>query len=139
MNDTGELVAAVHVDADPEDVFPYFTDPTLLTRWLATTASVDPRPGGEFSIEVGSAAARGSYVAVEPHSRIVFTWGIPGDQTLPAGSTTVEVGLQPSDGGTLVTLTHRGLTGPHRANHEAGWRNFLAALAAAIGTAAGGR
>jgi uncharacterized protein YndB with AHSA1/START domain len=93
--------------------------------------------GRRVLIEVGAAAARGSYLEVEPPSRIVFTWGIAGDQTLPAGSSTVEVGLLPSNGGTLVTLTHRGLTGPHLANHEAGWRRFLVVLAAVAGNAAG--
>lgn len=51
---------------------------------------------------------------------VVFTWGMPGSDTLPPGGTTVEVTLTPADGGTLVTLAHRGLPAEHRQSHEEG-------------------
>jgi uncharacterized protein YndB with AHSA1/START domain len=127
-----ELVASVHIDAAPETVFPYFTEPALLTRWLAATATLDARPGGVFAVDFGSTAARGSYLAVEPVHRVVFTWGIPGDETLPPGGTTIEVTLAPADGGTLVTLVHRDLAGEHRVSHEAGWRHRLGELAGVV-------
>jgi len=34
------------MDASPETVFAFFTDPEKLTRWLAVEATLDPRPGG---------------------------------------------------------------------------------------------
>src|ERR1700722_9287886 len=40
MTTTGELAASVHIDAPPETVFPYFTDPELMVRWVGTTATL---------------------------------------------------------------------------------------------------
>jgi uncharacterized protein YndB with AHSA1/START domain len=49
-------------------------------------------------------------VAVEPDRRIVFTWGYEGDgQAVPAGSSTVEITLEPVADGTEVRLRHSGL------------------------------
>lgn len=131
MTTTGELVASVHIDAPPETVFPYFTDPDLMVRWLGTTATLDPAPGGVFAVDVGDAAARGTYRSLNPPRSVVFTWGTPGSDTLPPGGTTVEVTFTPVDGGTLVTLVHRGLPAEHRQSHEEGWRTFLGKLATA--------
>jgi len=62
---------------------------------------------------------------------VVFPCGMPGSDTLPPGCTTVEVTLTPADGGTLVTLIHRGLPAEHHPSHEKGWRTFLANLTTA--------
>jgi uncharacterized protein YndB with AHSA1/START domain len=131
MTTTGELVASVHIDAPPETVFPYFTDAELMVRWLGTTATLDPTPGGVFAVDVGDSAARGTYVSLDPVHSVVFTWGMPGSDTLPPGGTTVEVIFTPVDGGTLVTLVHRGLNAEHRRSHEEGWRTFLGKLTTA--------
>jgi uncharacterized protein YndB with AHSA1/START domain len=137
MTTTGELVASVHIDAPPETVYPYFTDADLIVRWLGTTAALDPVPGGLFAVGVGDSAARGTYLSLDPVRSVVFTWGMPGSDTLPPGGTTVEVTFTPVDGGTLVTLVHRGLPAEHRRSHEEGWRAFLGKLTtAAVG---GGR
>lgn len=127
------VTATIRIAAPPEAVFPYFTDPALIVAWLADRADLDPRPGGVFSIDVGAASARGSYVAVEPPTRVVFTWGLPGDEALPAGSTTVEAILHGDGDGTVVSLTHHDLPAGHRPSHQEGWNRFLAALSAALG------
>jgi len=136
MTTTGELVASVHIDAPPETVYPYFTDADLMARWLGTTATLDPAPGGVFAVDVGDSPARGTYLSLNPPRSVVFTWGMPGSDTLPPGGTTVEVTLTSADGGTLVTLVHRGLPAEHRRSHEEGWRTFLGKLTTA---AVGGR
>jgi len=131
MTTTGELVASVHIDAPPDTVYPYFTDADLMVRWLGTTATLDPTPGGVFAVDVDDTAARGTYLSLNPPRSVVFTWGMPGSDTLPAGGTTVEVTLAPADGGTLVTLIHRGLPAEHRRSHQEGWRTFLGNLTTA--------
>jgi hypothetical protein len=67
-------------------------------------------------------------VAVEPDRRIVFTWGYEGDgQAVPAGSSTVEITLEPVADGTEVRLRHSGLpAGQPPLAHLAGWRHALA-------------
>ena len=126
------VTATTRIAAPPEVVFPYFTDPALIVTWMGDHADLDPQPGGTFAVDVGTSPARGIYVAVEPPSRVVFTWGVPGSETLPAGSTTVEVILTADGDETIVSLTHHDLPREHRPGHKKGWETFLGALPAAL-------
>lgn len=83
------VVATEHIKAPPEIVFGYFTDPALIVAWIGVRAELDPQPGGVFRLDMGEVVARGSYLAVEPPHRVVFSWGIPGDDALPPGGSTV--------------------------------------------------
>jgi uncharacterized protein YndB with AHSA1/START domain len=127
------IVATEHIKAPPEVVFPYFTDPALIVTWIGDRAELDPQPGGVFSLDMGQALARGAYITVDPPYRVVFSWGIPGSDTLPPGSSTVEVGLTPDGDDTMVVLTHRGLPPTHIGDHRAGWEHQLGRLPAAAG------
>ena len=82
---------------------------------------------------MGEALARGAYITVDPPYRVVFTWGIPGSDTLPPGSSAVEVVLTPDGNDTMVVLTHRGLPSTHIGGHRAGWEHQLGRLPAAAG------
>jgi uncharacterized protein YndB with AHSA1/START domain len=126
---TAPLVASVRIAARPDVVFGYFTDPAMITRWLAETATLDARPGGGFEIDVAGNPVRGEFVEVDAPHRVVFTWGVEGEAGMPPGSTTVEVVLAADGEDTVVTLTHRGLTGDFRRSHEEGWNRRLGALA----------
>jgi uncharacterized protein YndB with AHSA1/START domain len=118
----------VRIAATPETVFPYFVDPALITEWLATWAELAPQPGGLFAVNVRTDVMRGTYVAVEPPHRVVFTWGVPGSDIMPAGSTTVEVLLTADGSDTVVELIHRDLPLTERESHRAGWPMFLREL-----------
>jgi uncharacterized protein YndB with AHSA1/START domain len=124
--------ASVRIAAPPEVVFPYFIDPQLMVTWIGERADLDARPGGKFSLDFSGTAARGSYVAVEPPHRVVFTWGIPEDTTLPPGTSTVEVLLVAEDGDTIVTLTHRDVPADREASHREGWEECLATLVGTV-------
>jgi uncharacterized protein YndB with AHSA1/START domain len=126
------ISASVRIAAPPEVVFPYFTDPQLLITWIGERADLDARPGGTFAVDFGGTAARGSYVAVEPPRRVVFTWGIPQDAALPPGSSTVEVVLVADGRDTIVNLTHRDLPPDREPSHRQGWEGCLAVLTAAV-------
>jgi uncharacterized protein YndB with AHSA1/START domain len=89
---------------------------------------LDPVPGGLFALNVESAVARGTFLVVEPPCRVVFTWGSPGNQTMPPGSTTVEITLTPDGDQTLVGLVHRGLPVDEREPYTRGWTTFLSRL-----------
>jgi uncharacterized protein YndB with AHSA1/START domain len=130
----------VRVEAEPEMVFSYFTDPEKLGRWLAASATLDPRRGGVFSFtNAPELTVLGEFVTVEPYRRIVFTWGygyFPEDEPnpLPPGSSTVEVDFVPDGEATIVHLTHTVPT-ELASFHELGWEHYLPRLATA---AAGG-
>jgi len=122
------VLATEHINAPPEVVFPYFTDPTLIVTWIGQRAELDPQPGGTFFLDMGEIAARGTYLTVEPPYRVVFTWGIPGNDELPPGGSTVEVTLTPDGDDTMVVLTHRGLPPTEIHSHRGGWEHQLAQL-----------
>jgi uncharacterized protein YndB with AHSA1/START domain len=126
------ISASVRIAAPPEVVFPYFTDPQLIVTWIGERAELEAEPGGTFAVDFGSVAARGRYVTVEPPHRVVFTWGIPGDTTLPPGMSTVEVVLVADDGDTIVNLTHRDLPPDREPSHGEGWERCLGALVATV-------
>lgn len=74
----------------------------------------------------------GEYLEVEPPRRVVFTWGWDREDTsIPPGTTTVEITLTSSDGGTRLRLVHRGLPDDVRKEHDEGWAHYLARLAIA--------
>lgn len=127
------IVATEHIKAPPEVVFPYFTDPALIVAWIGERAELDPQPGGVFALDFGDSVTRGAYLSVEPPYRVVFSWGMPGNEALPAGASTVEVVLTPDGDDTMVVLTHRGLPATHLDDHRAGWEYQLGRLPAAAG------
>jgi uncharacterized protein YndB with AHSA1/START domain len=102
----------IRIEADPETVFPFFTDPEKIARWVGVGATLDPRAGGVFCLDTAAGYSFvGEYVQVEPYSRLVFTWGYGNFQDesnpLPPGSSTVEVELVPDGEATIVRLSHR--------------------------------
>ena len=120
----------VLVAAPPDLVFAYFTDPERMRTWMGVRCELQPRPGGVFRVDVnGRNTARGEFVEVVPYTRVVFSFGWEGaDQPVPPGSSTVEVTLQPSQGGTLVRLRHHGLPEAAVEAHTQGWTHYLARL-----------
>jgi uncharacterized protein YndB with AHSA1/START domain len=138
---TDAIVREIHIDARPETVFGFFTEPDKLTRWLASEATLDPRPGGiNHQTHPGGPDnpggpyfMRGEFVEVEPPSRVVFTWGFENPEVeVDPGASTVEVTLEPEDGGTRVRLVHSGLPQSELASHSDGWTEMLERLAAAV-------
>jgi uncharacterized protein YndB with AHSA1/START domain len=135
---TEPIVHERQIDASPETVFAFFTDPEKLTRWLAVEATVDPRPGGVYwQTHLGRDGERylmrGELVEVSTPSRIVFTWGFENDnREVRPGSSTIEVTLEPRDGGTWLRLVHRDLPESERGDHDGGWATMLDRLAAAV-------
>lgn len=125
------IVATERIRARPDVVFSYFTDPTLITTWIGERAELDPQPGGTFALDMGQVSARGEFVTVEPPYRVVFTWGIPGNDELPPGASSVEVVLTPDGEDTVVVLTHRGLPPVQLEVHRAGWTERLGELRSA--------
>jgi uncharacterized protein YndB with AHSA1/START domain len=130
------VVREVHIDASPETVFDFFTDPEKMTRWKGRSAELDPSPGGVYRVTINDvASASGTYVEVDRPRRVVFTWGWEGGHPVAPGSSTVAVTLTPDGDGTLVRLEHSGLPDDQRAAHAEGWEHYVARLAVA---AAGG-
>ena len=128
MEKEDPVTATIRIAAPPAEVFPYLVDPALIVEWLGTSAQLDAQPGGIFAVDVDAYAARGTYLVVEPPDRVIFTWGVEGEDTLPSGSTTVEIRLVSDGDETVVELTHRDLPPQWRSPHATGWISKLARL-----------
>jgi uncharacterized protein YndB with AHSA1/START domain len=133
-NETPNVVECkVQIDARPETVFQYLTDPDRIARWLGPVQKLDARPGGEIKIGVATIySGSGTIVEIDPPRRLVYTWGWdePG-HPIPSGSTRVEVDVTPDGAGSVVQLRHLGLPLDAIADHTNGWQHFLDRLAIA--------
>lgn len=135
-NDASDAVEReVHINARPETVFSYFVDETKMLQWKGVEATLDPRSGGIYRVDVtGRDVARGEYVVVDPPRRVVITWGWEGEgQPVPPGASTVEITLTPDGDGTLLRLRHSGLTVDQGHEHLVGWDHYLERLAVRAG------
>ena len=133
----------IAIAASPETVWEFLVDPEKATRWMGTSASLDARPGGEYRVQVISGnVASGQFVEVDPPHRLVWTWGWEDEAASPveAGSTTIEVELEPDGDGTLVRFTHSGFAdGEATTRHAQGWDHYLPRLEIAAGGGDPGR
>jgi uncharacterized protein YndB with AHSA1/START domain len=129
----------ISISAKPETVWQFLVDPEKATRWMGLSATLDPRPGGEYRVEVlPGQVTRGEFVELDPPRRLVWSWGWePGAASVVGpGSTTVEVELTPDGEGTTLRFTHRDLPSADAAeSHAHGWDHYLERLVVA---AAGG-
>ena len=123
---------SVFVPLNADETFALITQPDRLRRWQVVTARVDLRAGGDYrwTIIPGHAVA-GTFTEVDPGRRVVFTWGWEGSPDLPPGTSTVVVTLEPAEGGTMVHVTHEGLSAEQEASHAAGWTHYLDRLVTA--------
>jgi uncharacterized protein YndB with AHSA1/START domain len=128
---TEVLEREVRIAARPETVFSFFIDPVKLIRWKGIKATLDPRPGGIYRVDInGRDVVQGEYLEVTPYSRVVFTWGWEGEGSpLPPGASTVEISLIAEGEETIVRLRHLGLPddGQYKV-HAEGWDHFLPRL-----------
>ncbi len=128
------LEVSVTVDAEPETVFAYFTDPALYVQWMGTSATLETTPGGEYRVRMRDGVeTAGQFVEIDPPRRLVFTWGwTQGDEVAP-GSTRVVITFTKVGESTLVVLRHYDLpTAEQLSHHRQGWDLYLGRLAARI-------
>jgi uncharacterized protein YndB with AHSA1/START domain len=125
------------IAASPETVWQFLVDPEKAVRWMGQVCSFDARPGGDYRCDViPGHRASGEFVEVDPPHRLVFTWGWEpgpdGPSPVPPGSSTIEIELEPSGGGTTLRFTHRDLPNAESAtSHAHGWDHYLTRLATA--------
>jgi uncharacterized protein YndB with AHSA1/START domain len=126
------IVQRVHIDAPPEVVFAYLTEPDRHEAWMGRRATLDPRPGGVYRCVMNdTVTVVGRYVTVDRPHAVTFTWGFEGNDALPPGSSTVRITLTADGTGTTVTIVHTGLPHPALALHDQGWSGYLRQLASA--------
>ena len=124
-----EHASSIEIDADPETVFDFLVTEAGLTAWMGQHARLDPRPGGEFAVDIAGYPVRGEYRVVDRPRRVVVTWGMVGSEALPPGASEVAFTLTPTAAGTRVDLLHSALPETVVPGHVDGWAHFLPRLA----------
>lgn len=114
----------------PERVYAAWTDVELLRRWfgcgpgmLWTVHQWEVRPGGAIRVslqfDTGPFEVTGEFLLVRPPRRLRYRWS--------AGQT-VDVTIEPVDGGSRLSLTHTGLTEAECEIVDGGWTASLGQL-----------
>ena len=114
----------ITIDATPAEVFPYLTEPELMTQWMGNYAVLDAVPGGTFLVDINGVPVRGTYVELQRPHRVVVSWGMAGSAELPPGESTVEFVLTQHGTTTEVAVIHSGLPPEIAAQHQTGWKHF---------------
>ena len=142
MSDTKTLRIERTFQAPAEAVFDAWTSEEVIRRWWqaevgweTSEAEVDLRVGGAVRVVMRDPAkdaehgGGGTYVEVEPPTRLAFTW-IWDDDTR---RTLIELEFEEADGVTTVRMTHSGLPDAEAVSrHEYGWSNCLTNLERAL-------
>lgn len=127
----------IKINARPETVYQFLTDPAKVTRWMGRMAVLEPRPGGAYRVVINDRdIASGKVVEAKNPERFVFTFGWESrDNPIRPGSSTVEITLERDGNGTMLRLVHTGLPADAVEDHGKGWQLYMGRLAVA---AAGG-
>ena len=137
---TPVLVVRRRIAVPRERVFEAWLDSESLAHWMRpggsthATVTVDPRVGGGFRIVMdgaphGCVEHTGEYLAIEPPSRLSFTWISKYTDERP---TVVTIEFHEQDGGTELVLTHRGLPPKEVEGHRQGWTDIVRLLDAVL-------
>jgi uncharacterized protein YndB with AHSA1/START domain len=125
-----QLDRVITIEASPDTVFSFFTDPGRWARWWGQGSTIDPQPGGRLLIHhANGVEVIGEVMAIERPQRIVFTYGYASGAPIGPGTSRVTIELQALDGGTRLHLVHEFADEGARNQHVQGWRYQLALFA----------
>lgn len=130
--------ATAEIEAPPHVVWRTLTDPAAIKSFMfGTTVQTDWQPGSTI-VWKGEYAGKayedsGKILVVEPERRLQHTHFSPlsGRDDVPENHHTVTYTLEPSEGGTLLTLTQDNNASQDAADHSrANWEQMLARVKA---------
>lgn len=98
MDELPEIERSVEVPAEPDEVWERVTNGDLAEEWMGVR--VEPRRGG--AVTVPDRDVIGTVEEVEPGESITWSW-----REIDGEPSQVTIDVQPSEGGTRVTITER--------------------------------
>lgn len=115
-----------------EDVWDAITDPAQVESWFVAKVEREDSTGGRLTMDhPGGIHATGRVLEWRPPRTYEYEWNVPPGPNQPEGeSSVVRWDLSPTEGGTLVVLTHRLLTRSTAERFSRGLSVFLDRLAA---------
>jgi uncharacterized protein YndB with AHSA1/START domain len=120
--------------APVDEVFRWWTEPELLSRWMSPVGSVDAevdlKVGGSFRIVMKDAGVEidhtGEYLEIERPHRLTFTWR----SQYAGASSQVTVSFEPEGpASTRLVIVHSGLPEAVAEEHLNGWGTMAHRLA----------
>ncbi len=134
-----------HLAAKPERVFSAFADPELVSRWLRPSPQIklsvlafEFRVGGayRFAYRVPGGqimTVTGTYRAIDPPSKIVFSWNIEPPDEHAGLQSEVTVAITPAGNGSELHIRHAQLDlAGALERHTGGWHGALDGLDALL-------
>ena len=113
--------------APPDRVWQALTSASSLSSWLAPRAEIDARLGGAVRLVFDDAnTVSGTITEFEPPHTLGHSW------MFDDVASTVRYTLEPTAGGTRLTLVHRGLPEHMSRGYTPGWHAYVVRLDAAI-------
>ncbi|MGE5073979.1 MAG: SRPBCC domain-containing protein [Anaerolineae bacterium] len=113
-----QFTLTTFIPAPPEKVFRAWLSTDGHTAMTGSKARVEPRVGGAFTAWDGYISGRTA--ALRPYTRIIQDWRtteFPSD----APDSQIELILEPVEGGTNLTLTHRNIPDGQADSYKSGW------------------
>jgi uncharacterized protein YndB with AHSA1/START domain len=134
MSDRASLVHCLDrtliIEASPETVFRFFTDPARWAQWWGPGSAIEPRPGGRVLIRYpGGTDATGEVLEIMAPDRLVFTYGYATGTPIPPSASLVTIVLERHGRATRLHLTHAFSEPAVRDQHIQGWRYQLSLFA----------
>jgi uncharacterized protein YndB with AHSA1/START domain len=137
---TNRIEVSRVVAVAPTVAFEAWTGPAHIRRWWqphglrASLVEVDLRAGGTYRIGMDSpdgqtVYVRGVFRAVDPPSRLAYTWKWENGEFASVPESLVTVEFRPIAEGTEVIVRHEALADEAGPAHEKGWADCLDALA----------
>ena len=133
-----ELTINRTIPASREAVFNAWLSPEILAKFMTTPKGAsaparvndDPVKGGRFSIVMMNGDKEiphaGTYLEIDPHSRLVFTWESP--YSLDDSVVTIDL-TEPAPGSTVLSLRHVKFRSVEaRDGHHEGWTAIIGNL-----------
>jgi uncharacterized protein YndB with AHSA1/START domain len=105
----------------PERVYQVWIDPDAHARFTGGAATGEPRVGGRFTAWDGY--IEGTYLVLEPPSRIVMRWRTS-EFPEGEGDSQLEIRFVERDGRTELRLLHTEIPEGQGARYESGWDEF---------------
>lgn len=108
---SSSVVRSIEIKSPPDAVWKWLATPEALRQWISPSLEIDLRVGGAYRMREGddSVTISGTVLELLPERSLVLSWlEEGGDWVHPAR---LVVGLEPTAGGTRVTLAHDGFAG----------------------------
>lgn len=116
-----ELHLTLQLPVSAEIVFNAWIDSTSHRDFTGGNAMIDPRNGGNFSAWDGYIT--GILLKLEPYHRIIQSWRTTDFHPLDPSST-LEIVLDETEDGVVMTFHHTDLPAGQGASYEKGWNEY---------------